>query len=94
MAKKNNSVDEIELPTNDYTAPFRNNDSGELFGNDTDAEGSFELGATQRERGEVQKEKQNLNQYKKGFDDEVFKFDQVIDIPLDKKYEKDILLVK
>ena len=73
--KKGNSLEDIELPTNDYTAGLRGNDSGELFGNDTDAEGSFELGATPRSRGEVKKEKQNLNKFKQGFDSDVFAFD-------------------
>jgi len=43
---KGNSFDDIELPTNDYTTWLWMNDSEDLFGNDTDAEGSFELGAT------------------------------------------------
>jgi len=54
--KKENSL-ELELPTNDYSAAIWGNDSGELFGNETDAEGSFELGATPRSKGEVRKEK-------------------------------------
>jgi len=45
---KGSSLDDIELPTNDYTTNLRLNESQDLFGHDTDADGSFELGATPR----------------------------------------------
>lgn len=92
--KQGNSLDDIELPTNDYTAHLRGNDSVELFGNETDAEGSFELGATPWSKGEVKKEKEAIEGYKKGFDTDLLNFDSMIEIPLDKKFEDEILLVK